>query len=371
MNRKQHYQFSTRYELLTLPNGDLFFNSIKGKHLKLSNPSSLVKDIIGQIGLEKEISSCGEYVSSEYGKEGHNTFKHLIDAFIKKGVIHRSLKKHKPFWVSDTLFERFKTNLEYYQSIGNSSIDSTYEIFERIRNTHITVVGAGGHGSILASQLAMSGIGHLTLIDGDRVEFSNLVRQPYYTTTNGENSDLKVESLQRHIKSITPFTKVTVVPEFLLSKADCEKSIPPCDLVALCADGPRIYINRWINQICTERNTPHIGAFVNQIGPFKISNQDACFGCLEIEYESDFGNNLHTDIVESLQSKTFGNHPSFNTGPFQVANILKHEIFGYLTGLWKPASRNGYIKLNSVGNTDNIALKAKPECKLCSIQRKP
>ena len=47
----------------------------------------------------------------------------------------------------------------------------------RLKEACVTIVGIGGVGSYTAEALARAGIGKLTLIDGDRVEESNINRQ--------------------------------------------------------------------------------------------------------------------------------------------------------------------------------------------------
>ena len=52
---------------------------------------------------------------------------------------------------------------------------------ERLLNAHAVVVGLGGLGCAAAQYLAASGVGRLTLVDGDVVEATNLQRQVLHT----------------------------------------------------------------------------------------------------------------------------------------------------------------------------------------------
>ena len=71
---------------------------------------------------------------------------------------------------------------------------------KKIRKAKAVVIGAGGLGSVTATQLVALGIGSLRLIDGDVVELSNLQRQLLYREKNiGEP---KVEAAKNFL--VTP-----------------------------------------------------------------------------------------------------------------------------------------------------------------------
>ena len=61
---------------------------------------------------------------------------------------------------------------------------------EELNDTGILIVGMGGLGCPVAQYLISSGIGYLTIMDPDKVELSNLSRQPLYT--EGDVGNLKV-----------------------------------------------------------------------------------------------------------------------------------------------------------------------------------
>jgi len=69
----------------------------------------------------------------------------------------------------------------------------------------VAVCGLGGLGSNVAIALARAGVGHLHLIDFDRVEPSNLNRQQYLAAQVGQP---KAEAMRENIAAINPFCEV-------------------------------------------------------------------------------------------------------------------------------------------------------------------
>ena len=83
---------------------------------------------------------------------------------------------------------------------------------ERLSRSRVLVVGTGGVGAHAVEALARSGIGHLVLVDGDRVRESDLNRQlPALRSTL---SKMKVEVLKARIVDINPDCDVHAYPFF-------------------------------------------------------------------------------------------------------------------------------------------------------------
>lgn len=88
------------------------------------------------------------------------------------------------------------------------------EKLERLSNAHVMIVGLGGIGSFAAEFIARSGIGTLTLIDGDVFDPTNKNRQlTALDSTIGKN---KAFVLGERIKDINPNVKLNIVEEFVL-----------------------------------------------------------------------------------------------------------------------------------------------------------
>ncbi|MEI6652081.1 MAG: ThiF family adenylyltransferase, partial [Chlorobiaceae bacterium] len=81
---------------------------------------------------------------------------------------------------------------------------------ERLLNAKVLVIGAGGLGSPVAFYLAAAGTGTIGLMDGDKVDLSNLQRQILHTT-NAIGED-KVTSAKQRLLDLDPDLKLTLYP---------------------------------------------------------------------------------------------------------------------------------------------------------------
>ena len=85
------------------------------------------------------------------------------------------------------------------------------ETMERLRNARVILFGVGGVGSWCAETLVRTGLTHLTIVDGDSVQPSNLNRQlPATRETLGKH---KVEALRERLLTINPDAEITAIPE--------------------------------------------------------------------------------------------------------------------------------------------------------------
>ena len=81
----------------------------------------------------------------------------------------------------------------------------------RISRTKVIIFGVGGVGSWCAESLIRSGIGHLTMVDFDRVCATNINRQLMATTeTVGQ---VKAEVLKARLQSINPLAEIVAIPQ--------------------------------------------------------------------------------------------------------------------------------------------------------------
>jgi adenylyltransferase/sulfurtransferase len=80
---------------------------------------------------------------------------------------------------------------------------------ERLKTAHILIAGAGGLGSPIAVYLAAAGVGHIRLIDHDRVERSNLNRQILHWEQ--DIGKAKTASAEEKLRNMNPDIRIEAV----------------------------------------------------------------------------------------------------------------------------------------------------------------
>jgi molybdopterin/thiamine biosynthesis adenylyltransferase len=151
---------------------------------------------------------------------------------------------------------------------------------ERISGSHALIVGAGGLGSPVALYLGSAGVGHITVVDNDIVDMTNLQRQIIHSMDRVGQP--KVESAQLAIGAINP--EVTVTP--IVARADAvllDSLIAQADVVLDCCDN--FATRHAINAACVKHRKPLVsGAAIRFDGQVCVyDSRDAnspCYACI-------------------------------------------------------------------------------------------
>lgn len=129
---------------------------------------------------------------------------------------------------------------------------------ERIAQSSVLIVGAGGLGSPSALYLAAAGVGRIGLIDDDVVSESNLQRQILYTTD--EVGESKVACAARRLKSLSPHTHIDTYPTRLTAD-NAASIITRYDMVIDgCDNATTRYL---IDDVCAELDKPYLYAAIS------------------------------------------------------------------------------------------------------------
>ena len=151
---------------------------------------------------------------------------------------------------------------------------------ERLLDAHVLVVGAGGLGCAAALYLGSAGIGRLTLVDHDVVDFTNLQRQVAHTVARVGLP--KVDSLRAAITAINPEVRVTALP-IRADAALLDQQLPGVNLVLDCCDN--FATRHLINAACVRHRVPLVSGaairFDAQVAVYDSQHPlSPCYACL-------------------------------------------------------------------------------------------
>lgn len=177
--------------------------------------------------------------------------------------------------------------LRYSRQILLPQIDIAGQ--QKLLGSRALVIGVGGLGAPVATYLTASGVGHLTLVDHDTVELTNLQRQPIHTThTLGE---LKVESARKMLAALNPDVRVSTVNR-KLGERELVEAVQATDVVIDCSDN---FPTRFaVNRACVAARKPLVSGavvrFEGQVSVFRADRPDSpCYACLYRDTGSDQG----------------------------------------------------------------------------------
>lgn len=162
-----------------------------------------------------------------------------------------------------------------------------------LADARVVIVGAGGVKSTLLMALTAGGIGHMRLIEFDKVELSNLNRQILYRTPDIGRS--KGEAAIETLKKLNPETTIELVEE-KVNEDNISQLFDGFNFVVEGGDSPAG--RNLVNKCCLMTGKPFVHASAQFSYGYVFSvipaQQTACFACF---FPTDHTRQIHTGAV--------------------------------------------------------------------------
>ena len=243
----------------------------------------------------------------------------------------------------------------------------------------VAVIGLGGVGSLVAEHLARLGVGHLVLIDPDKIESSNLSRVVGATRVDVETGQFKTQIAVRHAREVAPHATLQPVAGDA-SHHSVAGILRDCDFLFLAADSmrARLVVNALAHQYLIP--TIQMGAKIRPSASGKLEDAmcavrhirpgSGCLWCnglidptqLAIEAKSDIERKEQAYGVEEP-------NPSVITlNAVAAAHAVNDFLFDFLA-LRTNKSEAAYHHFHfHTGRAQHVTPRRDPECREC-IQR--
>ncbi|MGC8674110.1 MAG: HesA/MoeB/ThiF family protein [Thermoprotei archaeon] len=235
--------------------------------------------------------------------------------------------------------------LRYDRQIINIGVEGQ----RKINSARLVIVGLGGLGSNVAMQMAAAGIGFLRLIDPDKVDVSNINRQPLYNES--DVGKLKVDAASQNLKKINSKLELETFP-MKLDENNAESLIRGVDLILDGLDG--LHERLILNKYAVKLNIPYIFASVQDaFGSVTtiIPHRTACLSCFMKD-------------SDPMPPCAIGVYPP---AVFAISSIVASEALAMIIQR-KPALAGRLLVFDlETMSFDSVSLRKNPTCKVCGV----
>ncbi|HLD87630.1 MAG TPA: HesA/MoeB/ThiF family protein [Candidatus Nanoarchaeia archaeon] len=206
---------------------------------------------------------------------------------------------------------------------------------QKLSESKVAILGLGALGSAAAELLSRSGIGHLTLIDRDIVELSNLQRQFLYS--EADIGAPKAEAATKRLKDINSTINYDSIITDINHK-NIEKVLSSHDLILDCTDN--LYTRFLLNDFTKKKRVPWIySAAIREHGSVMVvTPKTPCFRCT---------------IGEAAGLDTCDTAGVSNTIIVAIASIQANEAIRYLTNNGNANTEKSNIQKSITNDNQN------------------
>ena len=342
-------------EEIETPEGDIYLLRPSAENdIRIEQPDAEERRLLAAVNGERTV----DQLRSEFGaKEVDDLIAQLQELEVVEDADDDEL-------LPAAELERFDRQLRYFSDVGSGGLTPS-QCQERLREAKVAVLGVGGLGGWAAWALACCGVGEMWLIDGDRVEITNLNRQILYT--EADIGLLKVECAAARLRAFNSAGKITTEARRLESEADIAEFVAGSDVVVDAADWPAHDIERWCNAACFTAGIPYITMShfppIARVGPLYVPGRTGCFACQEIGYRREYP--LFDVAVEQRRAKP---SPAATLGPAcgLIGGQVGMEVLHLLTGLSRPSAEGvAHIYDLRTMEVKREPVVPEPDCPVC------
>lgn len=205
-----------------------------------------------------------------------------------------------------------------------------------LRDKHVTVIGLGGVGSFIATDLARAGVGELTIVDGDAVEAGNTVRWPVGLTAIGHR---KADVIAGWIVNEHPYTAVHKIDGRLGDSrplsAEGTRGLSELDVLAKIFERSHLVIDataelgiqHLVADLAADRPQLHVWATEGAAGGViaLVDGSGGCWLCLQHALEDGTIPLPPADLQATIQPRGCAS-PTFTGAAFDLAPVSNQAV---------------------------------------------
>lgn len=221
----------------------------------------------------------------------------------------------------------------------------------KLSAARLVIVGAGGLGGPAALYAAAAGIGHITIIDHDKVDLSNLQRQIQFT--ENDIGAPKAQRLASALSAINSVINIEIAP-VRLTDENAQTLLSGHDLIMDGTDdfAVRFIVNKVSRQLGIPLISGALGRFDGQVGLFNAAPDAPCYQCFVPAIPPDAQTCAAVGVVGALAGI--------------IGSMMSLEAVKHITGAGQSLNGHLYLYDGLQSKGRRIGLPKDPNCPLCS-----
>ncbi len=234
---------------------------------------------------------------------------------------------------------------------------------EELNKSTALIAGIGALGSFIATNLALSGVGKLILVDMDTVELTNLNRQLLFRKRDIRK--YKSEVAAKHLRKLNPDIEIISLPRKIenIKRSYYQMS----DVIIAGLD--TFDVRRWLNSLAVDLKKPLIsGGMFGLMGQVQriIPYETPCFECQPLIPQEKLSQACSPlgEKRKHMDKKPVAPMPAVATLSMIIGGIMSQEALKLLMKLGAPL--DNYLFYDGFTNTTTIVkLERKFNCPVC------
>jgi molybdopterin/thiamine biosynthesis adenylyltransferase len=305
---------------------------------------------------------AGHFANDRSG--GSVASQQFVDKLRSLGVL---LREAAPGTLSAEEQERFASEIGYFGRFEDET-SSRFEYLQRLRDSHVLLLGLGGVGSAVLPHLVCCGIGKITAVDMDTVETSNLGRQTFYSEADVGRK--KIVAAADAVKRLSRFTKFEGIDKKISSSQDIREildRVGSAELMIQAADFPIWGVTVWAAQASCSTGVPLLPSSYMGVGPLTLPGKSACPACILPQAVMQVPNAVNLVSFQRDLDREHAPGPVLTTSVGHYGLHIAHEAISFLTGAGPLRTLNAQLRLSLRTETSTVReeLGQNPRCPVC------
>jgi adenylyltransferase/sulfurtransferase len=237
--------------------------------------------------------------------------------------------------LNENELQRYQRQMMIFDRVGQ----------ERLKQSKVFIAGAGGLGCPIALYLAAAGIGHISIVDKDIVDQTNLNRQVLHWEKDIGRA--KAQSIEEKLKEINPYINI-VARNLTIDKENVIQLVKDADVIVDAMDNfeTRYLLNLAALEIGIPLVHGAIRGFDGQVTTI-VPGKTACLNCI---------------FPQAPPKEVF---PVIGVAPGIIRIIQANEVIKCLLRIGEPLENRLLLWDGLNASMDTFAVKKRDKCEVC------